>query len=354
MAKAKAAEEPTTTEETKTETKSEVTVSHAASQAPALIMDEGQVSTLKNQLMNDGIAKLTDSELGLIMHQVKRTGLDPLARQLYVTSSAVKGKDEQGREKWGRKLNIQATIDGFRLIADRSGKYAGQKGPQWCGLDGEWRDVWIGDTPPSAARVGVIRSDFDEPLWGVATWKSYAQYSKAYGDKPAKLTHTWDKMGDLMLAKCAEALALRKAFPQELSGLYTNDEIAQAHTETVEPVEGEIVEEAPRAPVADTKQLWVDMKAELERRGVPEAQMRDAVKHLAVVSDIKDLTNDRLKGTIDALKRMNDSMFQDMMSAADIMTFPKQEEPATRKAESGDTVITELSDEMVTLDEIPF
>lgn len=169
----------------------------------------------------------SDAELALFGQVCQRTGLDPFAKQIY-------GIMRTSRKKVGNdwvdvsSLSIQTSIDGLRLIADRSGKYQGQVGPQWCGEDGVWRDVWLSSDYPAAARVGVLKTGFTQPLWAVARWDSYVQTFTNRQTKQAEVSSMWARMPDVMIAKVAEALALRRAFPAELSGLYGSDEMGQA------------------------------------------------------------------------------------------------------------------------------
>jgi phage recombination protein Bet len=142
----------------------------------------------------------------------------------------------EGREV----MTLGTSIHGLRMIAQQTGEYAGQKGPFWCGPDGEWVDVWLKDEPPAAAKVGVLRDGFKEPLWNVARWVDYCPT-----DKRGNPRFMWADKGPLMLAKCSEANGLRRAFPDRASGLYIQEEMEK---EDAEAMAGE---EAPTSSPAD-------------------------------------------------------------------------------------------------------
>ena len=192
-----------------------------------------------------GLAQADSGDLAFFFHQAQRTGLDPFARQIYMINRG-------GR--WG----IQTSIDGFRIIAQRSGQYAGQTAPYWCGEDGVWKDVWLSNTAPTAAKIGVYRANFTEATWAVARWESYAVLNNPI----------WKKMPDVMLAKCAESLALRKAFPNDLSGIYTDEEMSQVDVVVQEKIQPKKVDLAIVPVETTTEELpqvkWLSLITQID------------------------------------------------------------------------------------------
>lgn len=160
-----------------------------------------QLDLLKRTIARD----LDDNEFALFAQVCQRTGLDPFMRQVHAVKRWSK---REGRQV----MSIQVGIDGYRLIADRTGKYAGNDDP-----------VFVeGDPYPRQATVTVYKlvGGVRCPFTATARWSEYCP-----GDKQDAM---WKRMPHVMLGKVAEALALRKAFPAELSGLYTDDEMDQA------------------------------------------------------------------------------------------------------------------------------
>ena len=195
-----------------------------------------------------GVEDATPGDLAVFFHQVQRTGLDPFARQIYMI-----GRRQKQGNQWVTKQTIQTGIDGFRLIArracDRTKETLSISQPYYATPDGKWLDFWPFDTPPVAAKVMVKRGGGEFPA--VAMFREYAGTTR-----DGSLTRMWADKPAVMIGKCAEALALRKAFPLDLSGLYTAEEMnasdsdvpggasnAVAEYRGVQPAAVEVVEE---------------------------------------------------------------------------------------------------------------
>lgn len=216
---------------------------------------QGELSREKIELIKQTVAKgATDLELDLFFHACKRTGLDPLMKQIY----AIKRWNSQERRE---TMAFQTGIDGYRLIADRTGCYAGSS-------DAEYLEGPIG---PILARVTVTKLVNGMPCQFTASarWDEYVQKTKE-----GQPTSMWQKMPYLMLAKCAESLALRKAFPAELSGLYTHEEMQQADEELAKPVLSPVQRyQQSKARIATAfQEIREDIKQVVEQDGASTAR----------------------------------------------------------------------------------
>lgn len=162
-----------------------------------------QVALVKRTICKDA----SDDELKLFMHIANKSGLDPFARQIYATKRV--------NHKTGEKtMVVQTSIDGFRLIASRTDAYAGSDDP-----------VFDNEENPTKATVTIYKMVQGQRCAFTATarWKEYCP--------PTGQDFMWKKMPCVMLAKVAEALALRKAFPADLSGIYAKEEMDQAEAD---------------------------------------------------------------------------------------------------------------------------
>lgn len=167
-------------------------------------MTREQIDLIKKTVAKD----CTDDELKLFLYTAQRMGLDPLARQIYAV-------------KRGNVMTIQTAIDGYRVTADRTGCYAPGKDADYLEENGR--------LIKATAYVKKLVAGVWHEVSASAYWDEYVQ---SYNGRPA---NNWAKMPHVMLAKCAEALALRRAFPAELGGVYTKEEMDQAETPASEP-----------------------------------------------------------------------------------------------------------------------
>lgn len=274
----------------------------------------------------------TPDEVELFVNYCQTKGLDPFGREVY----SIK---RQGRP------TFQMGIDGLRGKAEETGEYNGQE-TEWCDENGKWVDVWVSNLPPFASKVSVFRKGIDKPFVGIALWTEY---------KPSDNDFIWKKMPSNQLAKCAEAIALRKAFPRKLGGLYASEEMEQADKGTSKPKiampkakaasevrEAEVVDSGPypaeepaiefseppigyrkeeheaahaaQAPAKTKEELekalrppqskfFAALHAEVRKAGISDEKMKVAIKNQYNKESSKDLTDEEAAKLIKLIQK---------------------------------------------------
>lgn len=218
-------------------------------------------------LKKEYASQATDAQFLLWIETCKRRGLVPV-EDVVLQLRSVREYDEVTKAKvYVRKVVFITTLRALLKLAERTGKYKGFVTAQYIYLDEAKKPTVISEFPlpdpnspdkpliPWAAKAGVKREGFDEPQYEVARFWAYAQTFDDDGKK--KLNNTWTTRGPEQLVKCARAAALRGSFPEELGGLFLeeeihNDEVVTTKTETKpEPTKSTAPAATPVAPQAN-------------------------------------------------------------------------------------------------------
>lgn len=171
----------------------------------------------QRRLIRDSFANgASDGEFEVLMEVARARRLNPLMRQIHFVQ---RWDGDKGRPVWA----AQVSIDGLRALAERTGLYAGQDEPEF---------VENPDGSIKLCKVRVWRRDWPRAAVGIAYWDEYVQTIRDRTTGKMRPTAMWARMPHVMLAKCAESLALRKAFPEDMGGLYTSEEMGQSHNES--------------------------------------------------------------------------------------------------------------------------
>ena len=211
---------------------------------------------------------MSDTDLKMFLHICRHTRLDPVLRQIYAIPR-------------GGKMTIQTSIDGFRLIAERTGKYS-------PGKDTEF--LYCAKGSLLGAKVYVKKMTPDGTWHDISATALLREYNAGQG--------LWGKMPHVMIEKCAEARALRRAFPADLSGLYSDDEMDQADQKAatpkvkksapkVETVAPEVIELADSAISEDE---WLKLDAYINGH----TELRDKLTKMCRVDSLRNITKTQL------------------------------------------------------------
>lgn len=243
---------------------------------------ERQIALIRRTVAKD----CNNDEFDMFIWTAKHLGLDPLRKQVYCF---VYNKDKPDK----RKMTIVTGIDGFRTIADRTGGYRPDEDEPTYEIDqGQKSPI----NPIGLVKATVRVYKFSHGDWHKVTasvyWDEYAPVKEEWaynnetgrrepsGKKTLDTSGNWGKMPRLMLAKVAEALALRKAWPDSFANVYAQEEVDRTRIlDDMTPSEaaeaGNTAARLEKVGLANTLMLSFDPKHDLE--AVPLGKVADRI-----------------------------------------------------------------------------
>ncbi|RZJ46492.1 MAG: phage recombination protein Bet [Brevundimonas sp.] len=264
-------------------------MSNVVALSPQGALSHQQIQLIRRTIAND----CNDAEFDLFMAAARSAGLDPFRKQI---SPLVFNKNKPEK----RRMSIITTIDGLRVIAARSGRYRPDEDEPEFFYDPEEKGL---TNPLGITRARVRIYIDDKPVTGVAYWSEFAPISEEWaqgedgrrrptGKMVLDTGGNWARMPRIMLAKCAEAQALRKAFPEDTSGLYEAAELDQARVVEVLPSEAVAVAERDQrlARIGGANGIMLQLFPNAPLELVPLGRVHDrAAERVSEIEDMKIL-----------------------------------------------------------------
>lgn len=253
-----------------------------------------QMNLIRRTVAND----CNTDEFDLFVEVCRRVGLDPFRRQIY---AIVYSKDNAKK----RKMSIVTGIDGFRAVAARCGDYRPDSDEAVIVTDPELRDAATNPHGIEKAIYTAYKRDLNGewfPVKASAYWDEFAPITDEWGEneegkwKPTgkqsiAATSNWRKMGRVMIVKCAEAQALRKGWPEDLSGIYSDEEMARTSVESSATEIAEQYQEEERLKRVGGKNalpfVWGERGLEMVPAGMVADRIIGHVKALETAQDVE-------------------------------------------------------------------
>lgn len=295
----------------------ELTIQPAEIVNDQIVFTPKHLSLIKNQIAKDA----TPDEFNMFLMMAYRTRLDPLMNQLYFIKYS------------NSKPSYVTSIDGYRIVAHRTGLFAGVDEPKY-----EYQHEEL-----SHCSITVYK---------LVDGKPYPFSAKVRLDEYDTGKNQWAQRKETMIAKVAEAHALRKAFPNDLSGIYTQDEMEQAEHGTAKSREPkvEVVEvnesgepETPKKKLMNKDQLD-EILFLLKKKGKNNEQLREFIEKRYQKTTMKDLTFDEAGEIINVLSTSFPDVVDQEIENAEIVDEPK-DQLETAKEVFGDSNPKEIDSE---------